>query len=229
MVAKRRRAKGGCRKPKGPFNDLTFPFSVRMPRALREELERAARASGKNPSQELLVRLSGTFSRDRDRAREPEMRALCFLIAEAARQAVAIPVPDKLKSKKTLSWRNNPFFFRAFKIAVGQLLDGLEPTGTIEPPKMKFHIKPTTKEAGTAHVGALNDLIKSYETPEARGQYAAGYILNSLQTVPHLSPEEREREIQQLREIASPAFEREFYGMVDAARDLQINDQENET
>jgi hypothetical protein len=228
MVAKRKRAKGGGRKPKGPFTDLTSPFSVRMPKALREELERAAQASGKNPSQELLVRLSGSFSVDREKAREPEMRALCFLVAEAARQAVGIPVKDQLKSKKTLSWRNNPFFFRAFKIVVGQLLDALEPRGIIEAPKMKFHGNPTTKGAD-ARGGALNNLIKSYETPEARGQYAAGYILNSLQTIPYLSPDEREREIQQLREISSPAFWREFYGMADAARDLRINHQEKKT
>lgn len=228
MVAKRKRAKGAGRKPKGPFTDLTSSFSVRMPKSLREELERAAQASGKNPSQELLVRLSASLSGDREKAREPEMRALCFLIAEAARQVVGIPAPDELNSKKTLSWRNNPFFFRAFKIAVGQLLDALEPTGTIEAPKMKFHVKPTTTEAA-ASVGALNHLIKSYETTEARGQYAAGYILNSLQTIPFLSPDERVREIQQLREISSPAFSREFYGMEHAARDLRINDQEKKT
>lgn len=228
MVAKRRRAKGGGRKPAGPFTDLTSPFSVRMPKPLREELDRAARASGKKAGQELLVRLSRTFSEDREKAREPEIRALCFLIAEAARQAVGVPIPDQLKSKKTLSWRKNPFYFRAFKIAVGQLLDALEPVGTIEAPNLKFHLKPTTKEAAT-RVGALNNLIKSYETPEARGQYAAGYILNSLETIPHLSAEEREREIEQLREISSNAFWREFYGMSDAARDLRIDDQEKKT
>jgi hypothetical protein len=224
MIAKRKRAKGGGRKPKGPFTDLTSPFSVRMPKSLREELERAAQASGKNPSQELLVRLSRSFFLDREKAREPEMRALCFLIAEAARQAVGIPVQDQ-QLKKTLGWRNNPFFFRAFKIVVSQLLDALEPKGTIEAPKMKFHFKPTANE----DIGALNDLIKSYDTPEARGQYAAGYILNSLQTIPRFSPEERERETQRLLEISSPAFWREFYGMADAARDLQLNDQEKKT
>src|SRR5437868_406906 len=106
MIAKGKRAKGGGRKPKGPFSGLTSPLSIRMPKTLRENLESAAQASGKNISQELLVRLSNTFDRDREKAREPELRALCFLIAEAARQAVGIPVSN-------LSWRNNPFFFRA--------------------------------------------------------------------------------------------------------------------
>ncbi|MEZ5821640.1 MAG: hypothetical protein R3D82_12630 [Xanthobacteraceae bacterium] len=222
MVSKRRRAKGGGRKAAGPFTDLTSPFSVRMPKSLREELERVAQASGKNPSQELLVRLSRTFSEDREKAREPDIRALCFLVAEAAR-SVGLPVADQLRSTKSLSWRNNPFFFRAFKIAVCQLLDALEPKGAIEAPEIKWRVKPTSQQANT---GALDDLINSFETPEARGRYAAGYILNSLHTIPHLSPEERAQEIERLREISSPAFSREFYGMADAARDLRINDQE---
>jgi hypothetical protein len=229
MVAKRKRAKGGGRKPKGEFSELTSPLSIRMPQVLRGELERAARESGKSVSQELLRRLSDTFYRDKEKARDPAMRALCFLIAEAARQAVGIPVSDRLKSKNALNWRNNPFFFRAFKIAVGNLLDALEPKGSVEAPKLSFHLKPTTAKDGTALGGAVNDFIQSYETPEARGHYAANYIWNSLQTIPHFSPEEREREIQRLMEISSPAFEREFYGMAEAARDLRINDEEKKT
>lgn len=225
MVAKRKRAKGGGRKPKGPFSELTSPLSIRMPSSLREELESAAQASGKNVSQELLRRLSDTFSRDREKTRDPEMQALCFLIAETARQAVGIPISDQLKSTNALNWRNNPFFFRAFKTAVGTLLDALEPAGPIIPPKIKFNFKPTAHNTTAVAGGALNDLIKSYETPEARGQYAAGYILNSLQTIPHLSPDEREQELQRLAEISSPAFSREFYGMANAARDIRINEE----
>jgi hypothetical protein len=229
MVAKRKRAKGGGRKPKGPFTELTSPLSIRMPNYMREELESAAQTSGKSVSQELLRRLSNTFDRDREKARDPDMRALCFLIAETARQAVGIPVSDQLKSTNTLSWRNNPFFFRAFKIAVGTLLDALEPAGPITPPKMKFNFRPTAHNTTAAAGDALNHFIKSYETPEARGQYAAGYIWNSLQTIPHLSPDEREQEIQKLHQISSPAFRHEFYGMSDAARDLHIKNEEEKT
>lgn len=226
MVTKRKRAKGGGRKPKGPFSELTSPLSIRMPVSLREELENAAQTSGRSVSQELLRRLSNTFNRDREKARDPDMQALCFLIAETARQAVGIPIPDQLKTKKTLDWRNNPFFFSAFKIAVGKLLDALEPTGTVEAPKIKFDLKPTTDNTSAALGGAVNDLVRSYETPQARGQYVANYIWNSLQTVPPVSSEERERELQRLAEISSPAFWREFYGMADAARDLRINKEE---
>jgi hypothetical protein len=230
MVTKRKRAKGGGRKPKGPFSELTSPLSIRMPTDLREELENAAQRSGKNVSQELLRRLSDTFSQDRDKARDPEMRALCFLIAETAHQTVGIPIPDQLKSKakRALDWRNDPFFYRAFKIAVGKLLDALEPTGAIEAPKIKFNLTPTTRKSGEEFGGAVNDLVKSYETPEVRGQYAANYIWNSLQTT-SLSPDEREREVQRLVQISSPALWREFYGMADAARDLRIKHGEKKT
>src|SRR5437899_2314055 len=101
MIARRKRAKGGGRKPKGPFSELTSQLSIRMPKSMREELVSAAQASGKGLSQELLDRLSNTFDRDRENARDPDMRALSFLIAETARQAVGIPVSDQLKSTTT--------------------------------------------------------------------------------------------------------------------------------
>ena len=57
MPLKRKRAPGGGRKPKGAFSKLTSPLSLRMPSDMRDELEAAAKASGKSVSQELLRRL----------------------------------------------------------------------------------------------------------------------------------------------------------------------------
>jgi len=62
--------------------------------------------------------------------------------------------------------------------------------------------------------------LESFKTPEARGEDAAEYILNSLETIPRCSAEEREAQRRYLSELDVPAFWREFYGIPQAARDL---------
>ena len=57
MAKRMKRAPGAGRKPRGEFDQLTSPFSLRMPEDLREQLEAAAEKSGRSASQELLRRL----------------------------------------------------------------------------------------------------------------------------------------------------------------------------
>lgn len=213
MSLKRKRAPGGGRKPRGAFSKLTSPLSLRMPSDMRDELEAAAKASGKSVSQELLRRLQNTFSRDRDRVRDPAMQALCFLIAETAQQTAGL----NSSKDRALEWRTSPFYFRAFKIAVGKLLDALEPKGKIEPPvEMQFNISEDAE--------ALEyDFLKSFRDPEARGAYAARSIWASLRNVPLHTSEEDEADKKRLRERSEAAYFRELYGMPNAARDLQID------
>lgn len=68
-ITERKRAKGGGRKPKGPFSELTSPLSIRMPILMREELESSAREGGRSISQEVLTRLARTLYEDRYRVR----------------------------------------------------------------------------------------------------------------------------------------------------------------
>jgi hypothetical protein len=186
-----------------------------MPADMRDELAAAAKASGKSLSQELLRRLQDSFYRDRDKARDPAMRALCFLIAETAQQTAGL---HNSKDRAAFDWRTNPFYFRAFKIAVGKLLDALEPKGKIEPPfEMQFNI---SEEAGTLE----SDFLKSFRDPESRGAYAARSIWASLRNIPLNT---REDEARRLRERSEAAYLRELYGMPNAARDLQIEIEED--
>ena len=213
LSPKRKRAPGGGRQPSGAFSKLTSPLSVRMPAEMREELEVAAKESGKSLGQELLRRLQDSFNRDRDKARDPAMQALCFLIAETAQQTAGL----NKATHRELHWRTNPFYFRAFKIAVGKLLDALEPKGDIEPPlEMQFNI--TTEEAGALE----NDFLKSFRDPESRGGYAARSIWASLRNVPLHTREEDKETKERLRVRSQAAYFRELYGMPNAARDLQI-------
>jgi hypothetical protein len=206
MTPKRRRAPGGGRKPKGAFKNLASPLSIRMPADMRSELEAAAKANGSSVSQELLRRLQNSFNRDRDKARDPAMQALCFLIAETAQQTSGL---------NNLDWRTNPFYFRAFKIAVGKLLDALEPKGTIEPPlDMQFD---TSEDSGPLE----HEFLKSFRDPELRGTYAARSVWASLRNVPLHTREEDRANKERLRELSESAYWREAYGMANAARDLQ--------
>src|SRR5262245_4874704 len=100
-MAKRKRAPGGGRKPQGEFSDLAVPFSVRMPRRLRDQLEKAR--GRRSAGQELLSRLQASFARDDELDRMPTLRALCFLIAE-------IGEPIHAWGPASV-WRYNPFLF----------------------------------------------------------------------------------------------------------------------
>src|SRR5215204_2534089 len=124
MAKKRSRGRAGGRPPRGAFSGLTSPLTIRMPKEMREELEKAANKRDWSVSQELLRRLNASFMRDRERSRDRSLRALCFLISEIA-EGVVLPIPDfRLDNLRPL-WRTNPFLFRAFKLAVGKLLNAL--------------------------------------------------------------------------------------------------------
>ena len=134
------------------------------------------------------------------------MQALCFLIAETAQQTAGL----NSSKDRALEWRTSPFYFRAFKIAVGKLLDALEPKGKIEPPvEMQFILSEDAE--------ALEyDFLKSFRDPEARGAYAARSIWASLRNVPLHTREEDEADKKRLRERSEAAYFRELYGMPNA-------------
>jgi Arc-like DNA binding domain len=230
MIKHRKRAPGGGRKPKGEFDRLSAAVTTRMPVDLRERLVEAADKNDRSITQELLRRLHDSFARDRSKEREPAMRALCFLIAEIANQVVGHGF-DEADKKSLLDeskkkgfpiyfpdWRSEPFYFRAFKLAVVQLLDALQPPGDVKPPRRHLNLYPKTPEAD-AFAARFN---RSFESPEARADYAAGYVLNSIMTVRQQSIEERTAGVRRMERLGLTHFLREQYNMIDAARDLQI-------
>jgi Arc-like DNA binding domain len=212
-MQKRKRAPGGGRKPKGDFSELTSPLSIRMPAEMREQLEASASGSGRSVSQEVLRRIQGSFSQDRDRARDPAMRALCFLIAQLAAEVSGLT--DE-KGQPYFDWRADPFFFRAFKLALAQVLDALEPRGEIRPPKemLEAQIEVEGNEGF-----AITKMVKAtYETPEARAQAAVRIVLSSLK--------QPDPPTHRFFEEIAPNFKakalREYYGFEAARLDLQV-------
>jgi hypothetical protein len=71
------------------------------------------------------------------------------------------------------------------------------------------------------------DVLKSFRDPESRGAYAARCIWASLRNIPLHTREEDEATKKRLRERSEAAYFRELYGMPNAARDLQIEIEED--
>jgi hypothetical protein len=208
MMVKRKKAtpKGG-RKPQGEFSQLNSPFSLRMPADLREQLEAAAKDSGRSVSQEMLDRLSRSFGRDHDKGRDPATRAICFLLAEVA-DKIRWLVPHK-------SWQHDSFLFRSFKIALAKVLDDIEPKGeaALDPRFARI----------------MRELGADFETPEKTGLAAAMRVLSDFHgrsIDPRVvwqkiieseeDPSRRDIQLEQARRE-----ENTFYGMPKAWRDLQ--------
>lgn len=218
MITKRRRAPGGGRKRLGP--SVAQNLTIRIDDDLREQLEAVATARQKrnwNLSQEILLRLRSSLNNEREEQRSPEMRALCFLIAQLADQIVGPKLfdLDERKEFAIYNWRANPFFYRAFKIAVGQLLDALDPPGPIEPCEI-------TVEDGADPDPSTRRYLETFKTPEARAQYSADYVLTAFRGFPQWSAETREEQRKLVTEYGLPSLIRDFYGMPDAARDLAV-------
>jgi len=211
----RRRATGGGRKPSGPFRHSAAQLTVRMPDDMRARLDAAAKKKGWSLSQELLWRLRVSFEKENYRdQRDPATRALCFLIAETA-QRVHNGIP--------IQWHRDPFLYRAFKLGVAALLDALEPAGAAKSPLPEFSKVLTPHE--------LQLFGDRWETPETTAAEAAKSTLNSLCFPAHLVGDVKTRlqglnfpERPNVSEELIKEFEREFYVMANARRDLGIDE-----
>jgi hypothetical protein len=121
------------------------------------------------------VRLQASYRREREeKRRSPATRALCLLLTEVTvRMTPYIP-----------EWHRNPFTFRAFRLALGGLLEALEPPGDIAYPQ-EYKSFSDALRAGGQEYGALvaragaagaDRFDESHKTPDA----LAGYILRNL-------------------------------------------------
>jgi hypothetical protein len=174
-----------------------------MPDELRAELEASAKRRGRGISDELIGRLLASFSREREDKLDPTTRALNFLFSKLAWEA-----HRGFRGK----WHQNPFMFRAFKLAVAKLLDALEPSGEMRSPF---------------------DEGFPYKTPEKLAQAAVDLTLSSLffssATLPDHWPAVRHWVKQQQASDPSLPYrawlddsEREQFGFVAARNALQL-------
>jgi hypothetical protein len=182
-----------------------------MPAEMREQLDSSASENGRSVSQEVLRRINESFYLERDKARDPALRALCFLIAQLAGHVAGLTDP---KGRPAFNWRTDRFFFRAFKLAVAKVLDALEPSGEIRSPKEMFDNLDKDEEGIRLH-----ELFKAtYETPEARAETAARTLLSSLK---QLDPSTHYF-FEEIAPNHKATAWSEYYGLEAARRDLQV-------
>jgi hypothetical protein len=209
-MAKRKRAPGGGRKPAGDFNNLTVPFSVRMPARMRDQIE-AARGR-RSAGQEVLTRLQESFKRDEEQDRIPSLRALCFLMAEVG-EGIHYWDPE--------GWRYNRFLFVAFTRAVTKLLEALTPAGQIKTPDL-MRVSMEVESPIPAEAERIKSIARS---PEALADDAFRRVWSALQTPrkPQADLAFLDKKFPDMPGIGSQIFsmqERTYYGMQHAARDL---------
>jgi len=226
----KKRAPGGGRKPQGEFDQLTSPFSLRMPEDLRKQLEAASQMTRRSVSQEVVSRLNNSFGRDRDKDRDPAVRAISFLISELL---------TRIYWPQASQWHGNPFLFRAFKIGVAKLLDELEPKGEMMvPPRVREWADEIKKGPPAGHPLAKlekvwaeksDHLIRTWKSPSSVASAAVRKTLSNLYEP--IAPEDLRsiREAEYKDEKSRGLFmrlieqsERTWYGMSDVRRDLQL-------
>jgi hypothetical protein len=208
MMAKRKRAPGGGRKRLGP--SVARNLTIRIDDELRERLEvevgkRAQRRPNWNLSQEILMRLNQSLSREQERSHDPATRALTFLISNVAEQ-IHLGLP--------LKWHQNPFMFRAFKLAVGMVLDTIEPSGEMQTPYEALRKNPEVAKW----------FIDEYRTPETAALSAANVIMHQF-FYPSVVRDFTNKESKKPNYSGATADEvdREFYRYSDAKRALGID------
>ena len=163
-MAKRKRAKGAGRKPKGEFHGMRNPLSIRITDALREKLDGACKGSGRSLTQEVTKRLDDSFGIKAEP--DPRLRAITYLIGQVT-----------LYTGK--EWRTNPWMFQAFKAAVSLILERLAPPGELIPPEM-------VRQFG-AKMGVPPDQLESM-TPEGFGFVISEIVWTVLTTMPEPPP-----------------------------------------
>ena len=136
MAKTRRRASGGGRKPQGEFDQLTSPFSLRMPEDLRKQLEAAADRAGAAPARNFcaayMILLAGIATRFVIRPHAPFVFCLPNLWSAYAGHC-------------PMNGTATPFYLERSKLVSLEILDELEPQGEENSP-----FRPTTsKEVGT--------------------------------------------------------------------------------
>ena len=170
----RKRAPGAGRKPRGPFAGLTVPFSVRMPSAMRDELQRAAKENHVSEGQELLDRLQRSFESERQAGRDPTMTQLCFLFVELA----------ELVHFNRIDWHSDPWLYRTIKQGIVKLFDAFQPQGKGEMPELWKRFRDEGVPGGL-FPATKKERERITASPEAMAQHIVRLVLlDVLRPVP---------------------------------------------
>lgn len=219
---KRKRAKGGGRKPKaGPTSSLTF----RIPDDLRRELELEANAE--SVSERLIWHLRQSINRKRDDQRDPALRGLLSLIARLAQEITGGElIPDSLKDYRSAvqsDWRTNLFQFRAFKFAAKKLLDTLEePPEPLLPEEQLEQMRRKAAETLGGSPEFTNLLLEIGKSPEAKGAWVFDNVWTRFKNS-HLPYPEAAQRVMRDNPLLGRAMEREDRAFQIARKALELD------
>jgi hypothetical protein len=236
MAKVRKRKPGGGRKPRGPIHGKTETFSTRISAETRGALERESNRTGQSISQVAERLLILGLEERRKRSSTRPLRALCFLVEQLAARAGSHRFIDPLEilrappqeaqamREKMDKWRTDPFCYRSFRIAVGIVLDALEPIGEIRSPMPEGLIERLTAQAPflKSRPDFLDAMRKTYESPEAAGATIAEMLLNELMYLRRPIVWHEGRPVGSIDAEQEALLRQEFYGLEEARRDLGI-------
>lgn len=168
MAGKKKRAPGGGRKPRGEIGRKNAVFSTRIRSETRALLKKASDESGKSISQIAeWAMIEGLAARERARSEQGDpLHWLCYVVVELSQMVCNF---KNKKGEPAFDWRTHPFFFQAFKLAIGKFLDAMSPPG-----KMR---SPMADEPGLKTSTAWGP----HNTPEARAEWAVMLLLALMQ------------------------------------------------
>jgi hypothetical protein len=186
-----------------------------MPDDLRAELEKSANKKGWSLSQELLWRVRSSYNKQREREEEwRSTRAICYLIGEIAK-SVGYFEPSK--------WHRSHFAFRAFRLAVAQLLEDMEPPADAHNPYEPI-IENYRKQGSKLFLAIADKLAPMYKTPETTADATAKRLIEEV-----VHPRLEEDVFKYLRNHPHPLVKNvaeatmdNIYGMADVRRDLGV-------
>lgn len=222
MAKKRKRAPGGGRKP-NPNKKVMF--STRLEPHVMAALKAGAETwPQKNISTFAEHLINKGLQEREEEARDPALKALLHVVAQLAERFSGVRLVSEKGSHRLENptrWRTDLFYFRAFKFAVRRLLDALE-----EPPenpaadKMRMKAAAARLEKSGKRIEWQKAFIKNYESPERFAKWEFVKLwMNATRTDPLT---ERQRETFRKYPEIGRLIEREFYGLSQAFRDLQL-------
>ena len=221
MGKKRKRAPGGGRKP-NPNKKVMF--STRLePHVMAALKEAAASWPGGNVSAFTEYLIERGLRERSERERDPALRGLLFMIAQLAeRVSGGQYTPDAdVRSYFQQEWRTDLFKFRAFKFAIGKLLDALEePPGEIRPAMTEEQAKDANKFFGTSPE-FMKLMVEIYKSPESLGAHQFANLWTQV-VKSDLPFTEAERKMMLKDPIFGRVMEREYYGFQRARKALEL-------
>jgi hypothetical protein len=194
-----------------------------MPDDLREELEATAQKRGHTLTDEVVARLRSSLARERDSDQNPAVKALIWVIAQLAKRISGGTLHNReLRLEEQKKWRTDRFRFRAFKFAVGKLLDALEPVGEIQSPIREFGDDEDDADFYVPGPELQKLMTEIFKAPETYGDFIFGALWADLKKATPLT--EKEERLARISPRFGDLIKREFYGFNKARHDLGIDE-----